>query len=52
MNVRRILRSISLLWLGAVLGAFFAFLTQALLARALGVHGYGSFASALLFEHP
>lgn len=49
MNVRRILRSISLLWLGAVLGAFFAFLTQALLARALGVHGYGSFASALAF---
>ncbi|XXF10704.1 oligosaccharide flippase family protein [Pseudomonas sp. D2-3] len=47
MTFNKIFRSISMLWGGAIIGAFFAFLTQVYLARMLGVHDYGQFSAAL-----
>ncbi|BCY01817.1 oligosaccharide flippase family protein [Stutzerimonas stutzeri] len=47
MNIRKAFRSLSVLWLGALAGAFFAFVTQAMLARALGAYEYGLFSAAL-----
>lgn len=47
MRFSKVFGSISILWLGAISGAFFAFLTQVFLARELGIHDYGQFAAAL-----
>jgi O-antigen/teichoic acid export membrane protein len=40
-------KEISLLWIGSLLGAFIAFLTQVLLARHLAIDNFGQFSSAL-----
>lgn len=40
------MKSVSMLWIGALLGAGFAFLTQSILARALDVSIYGDFSAA------
>ncbi len=47
MSKTKALKAISLLWLGSVLGAGCAFLTQVILARKLGPEAFGLFASAL-----
>lgn len=47
MSKRQSAKSISLLWLGSVLGAGCAFFTQVLLARELGPADFGVFAAAL-----
>ncbi|MCP5197106.1 MAG: oligosaccharide flippase family protein [Gammaproteobacteria bacterium] len=47
MSKRQAVKAISLLWLGSLLGAGFAFLTQVILARQLGPSEFGVFASAL-----
>ncbi|WP_368564205.1 lipopolysaccharide biosynthesis protein [Pseudoxanthomonas sp. UTMC 1351] len=39
--------AVSMLWLATMAGAFFVFLAQAILARRLGPHEYGLFASSL-----
>lgn len=41
------LKHVSMLWIGSLLSAGFAFLAQVLLARHLGPSGYGAFSSAL-----
>lgn len=41
------IKAISLLWLGSILGAGCAFLTQVLIARELGPGAFGAFAAAL-----
>lgn len=41
------IRSVSLLWLGSIIGAGMAFLSQVLLARSLGPIAYGEFSAAL-----
>ncbi len=41
------LRLVSFVWVGAILGAGFAFLTQVVLARALPPDAYGKFAAVL-----
>lgn len=41
------LRSVSFVWIGAILGAGFAFLVQVVLARGLDPSAYGVFAAAL-----
>ncbi|MFV3369714.1 oligosaccharide flippase family protein [Pseudomonas sp. NY15435] len=41
------IKIISYLWLGSILGSGFAFLTQAVLARELGVSNFGKFSAAL-----
>ncbi|HIF9407613.1 TPA: oligosaccharide flippase family protein [Photobacterium damselae] len=43
---KNIFKSISLLWLGSILGAVFSFLSQAILARNLGTESYGVFSTA------
>ncbi|RON08592.1 polysaccharide biosynthesis protein [Pseudomonas brassicacearum] len=47
MNKTTALKAISLLWIGSLAGAGFAFLTQVLLARKLGSNDFGAFSSAL-----
>ncbi len=47
MSKRQAVKSISLLWMGAVLGAGCAFLTQVILARKLGPVDFGIFSAAL-----
>lgn len=47
MSKKRAIKAISLLWTGSLLGAFFAFMTQVILARYLGVNDFGLFASAM-----
>lgn len=47
MNKTTALKAISLLWMGSLAGAGFAFLTQVLLARKLGSNDFGAFSSAL-----
>jgi len=44
---KQAVKSISLLWLGSILGAGCVFLTQALLARELGPIPFGGFSAAL-----
>lgn len=46
-SVPKPLVAISLLWLGSLVGAGFAFITQVVLARELTPAGYGVFAAAL-----
>jgi len=46
MSKKRALKVISLLWIGSLLGAGCAFLTQVILARQLGPTGFGVFATA------
>jgi O-antigen/teichoic acid export membrane protein len=43
---KQALKAISLLWLGSLLGAGCAFLTQVILARQLGPAEFGAFATA------
>lgn len=45
--IKKSIKQVSFLWVGSVLGAIFAFLTQVLLARMLGVEEYGLFSSSL-----
>ena len=47
MGRKQAIKAISLLWLGSILGAGCAFLTQMLLARELGPDAFGVFAAAL-----
>jgi O-antigen/teichoic acid export membrane protein len=47
MSKKQAIKTISLLWLGSILGAGCAFLTQVLLARELGPAAFGVFAAAL-----
>lgn len=47
MSKTRAAKAISLLWIGSLLGAGFAFLTQIVLARRLGATDFGIFSSAL-----
>lgn len=47
MNKLQALKQISFLWMGSLAGAGCAFLTQIILARALGPQGFGVFASVL-----
>ena len=47
MRKKQAAKTISLLWLGSILGGGCAFLTQVLLARELGPATYGLFAAAL-----
>jgi len=47
MNKTTAFKAISLLWIGSLAGAGFAFLTQVLLARKLGSNDFGAFSSAL-----
>ena len=47
MNKKRTAKAIFLLWIGSLLGAGFAFLTQVILARRLGSTDFGVFAAAL-----
>jgi len=47
MSKKQSVKTISLLWLGSILGAGCAFLTQVLLARELGPAAFGVFAAAL-----
>ncbi len=47
MGKKQAIKAISLLWLGSLSGAGFAFLTQVILARQLGPSEFGVFASAL-----
>lgn len=44
-NSKQAIKSISLLWMGSLFGAGFAFLTQVILARQLGPAEFGLFAS-------
>lgn len=48
MNKTTAFKAISLLWIGSLAGAGFAFLTQVLLARKLGSNDFGAFSSALM----
>jgi len=41
------IKSVSLLWIGSILGAAAAFLTQVILARQLGPADFGAFAAAI-----
>lgn len=41
------IKSVSILWMGSMMGAFLAFVTQVLLARILGVNAFGEFSVAL-----
>lgn len=43
--MKKAFKAVSFLWLGAVLGAVFAFLGQLLLARALGPSAFGDFSA-------
>lgn len=47
MSKKHAVKAVSLLWIGSLLGAGCAFLTQIILARQLGPSEYGIFASAL-----
>lgn len=47
MSKKQAIKAISLLWLGSVLGAGCAFMTQVILARQLGPTDFGIFAAAL-----
>src|SRR5687767_12146338 len=47
MNKTTAFKAISLLWVGSLAGAGFAFLTQVFLARKLGSNDFGAFSSAL-----
>ena len=47
MNKKHAIKSISLLWIGSLLGAGCAFLTQVILARKLGPSDFGTFSAAL-----
>ncbi len=47
MSKKHAIKSISLLWIGSLLGAGCAFLTQVILARQLGPSDFGIFSSAL-----
>lgn len=47
MSKKQTINAISLLWLGSILGAGCAFLTQVILARKLGPTDFGTFSSAL-----
>ena len=47
MSNKQAVKTISLLWLGSILGAGCAFLTQVLLARELGPAAFGVFAATL-----
>lgn len=47
MSKKQAIQAISLLWLGSILGAGCAFLTQVILARMLGPADFGIFSSAL-----
>lgn len=47
MNIKHSIRIVSFLWLGSILGAGCAFLTQALLARELGPASFGVLSSSL-----
>ncbi len=47
MSKKQAIKAISLLWLGSILGAGCAFLTQVILARKLGPTDFGIFSSAL-----
>ncbi|MCO4799724.1 MAG: flippase [Colwelliaceae bacterium] len=46
MSKKKSVKTISLLWVGSIMGAGCAFLTQALLARELGPVEFGAFATA------
>lgn len=46
-SARKALSAVSLLWLGSLIGAGLAFITQVVLARELTPDGYGVFAAAL-----
>ncbi|MDO8335211.1 MAG: oligosaccharide flippase family protein [Candidatus Saccharibacteria bacterium] len=46
-SARKALNAVSLLWLGSLIGAGLAFITQVVLARELTPDGYGVFAAAL-----
>lgn len=48
-NRTHAIKAITLLWIGSLLGAGFAFLTQMILARTLGPINYGSFAATVTF---
>lgn len=47
MSKKQAVKTISLLWVGSIMGAGCAFLTQVLLARELGPAAFGAFAAAL-----
>ena len=47
MNKTTAFKAISLLWVGSLAGAGFAFLTQVFLARKLGSNDFGAFSSSL-----
>lgn len=47
MSKRRAVKAVGLLWLGSLLAAGFAFLTQVILARQFGPAGLGVFAASL-----
>jgi len=47
MSKKQAIKAISLLWIGSLIGAGCAFLTQVILARQLGPTAFGAFAAAL-----
>lgn len=47
MNIRKSLKALSSLWVGSILAAFLAFLTQVIVARILGPNEYGVLSAAL-----
>jgi len=49
MNKNKIIKEVSFLWLGSILGALSAFALQVILARELGSQNFGLFASSLAF---
>ena len=49
MSKLNIIKNISFLWMGSILGAGLAFLTQVYIARILGPREFGAFSSSLIF---
>lgn len=47
MNIKKALKALSSLWLGSILAAFLAFITQVITARLLGPNEYGILSAAL-----
>ena len=47
MNIKKSLKALSSLWLGSIMAAFLAFLTQVIVARILGPSEYGVLSSAV-----